>query len=243
MSGRGRTALAVWIGRTLGPPRFMVFLATLAATAVGWHFAFPAHAWRDALAMGFDLAAVVALATMLPMLRETDLARMKQRAGRDVANRGLALVLTAVVMLVVMATLTVELKGARSGHPLAIARMVGTLMLIWLFGNSVFTLHYAHAFYAPDKPAIDVIEHADVEAAHKSPRCDWAGGLDFPGTPEPQYSDFAYFAFTLGMTFQTSDTSITAPSLRRVVTLHSFVAFLFNIGIIAFSINALGGIS
>ena len=55
------------------------------------------------------------------------------------------------------------------------------------------------------------------------------------------YKDFAYFAFTLGMTFQTSDVSIRAAKLRHVVLLHSFGAFTFNIGVIAFTINALGG--
>lgn len=105
------------------------------------------------------------------------------------------------------------------------AKLVATLLLIWLFANSVYALHYAHAFYtaAPDGAGGD------------------QGGIDFPGTAEPSYGDFVYFAFTLGMTFQTSDVDITSGRIRSVALLQSFTAFLFNIGVIAFTINALGG--
>ena len=93
------------------------------------------------------------------------------------------------------------------------------LVLAWLFSNTVYALHYAHLAYG--------------DAA----KCN---GLSFPGTDEPLYWDFVYFAFTLGMTFQTSDVTISDQSLRRVVTLHSLAAFAFNIGVLAFTINVLG---
>ena len=64
--------------------------------------------------------------------------------------------------------------------------------------------------------------------------------LEFPGTTQPLYWDFVYFAFTLGMTFQTSDVAIKDERIRRVVILHSFTAFVFNIGVLAFTINVLG---
>jgi len=227
MARHQRTWLGAWVGRHIAPPRFAGFIAMLALFGPGWHAAFPAHGWRDALTVGFDIAAAITLLTMVPLLRETGLERMQHRAAHDDANARLALLLSMVLALVVMAAITVELKGARSGDAVAIVKLVATLLLVWLFGNSVFTLHYAHAYYAPAQPGGDTA---------------WTGGLDFPKTPQPEYGDFAYFAFTLGMTFQTSDTAVTSPALRRVVLLHSFFAFLFNIGIIAFSINALGGI-
>ena len=98
-----------------------------------------------------------------------------------------------------------------------------TLVLAWLFSNLVYTFHYAFLYY------------------RKGSGGDDHGGLTIPGQDEPDYWDFAYFAFTLGMTFQTSDVQITARPLRRVALLHGFVAFVFNIGVIAFTINALGG--
>jgi uncharacterized membrane protein len=65
-------------------------------------------------------------------------------------------------------------------------------------------------------------------------------GLDFPGTPEPDYWDFVYFAFTCGMAFATSDVQVTSKHMRRLVTVHSLAAFAFNIGVLAFTINVLG---
>jgi len=99
----------------------------------------------------------------------------------------------------------------------------GSVIFGWLTIHTMTALHYAHLYYSRD------------EAAGKD-----QGGLDFPDTPTPDYFDFAYFSFTLGMTFQTSDTAINSGRVRRIVTLHSFAAFVFNIGVIAFTINALG---
>ena len=101
--------------------------------------------------------------------------------------------------------------------------ILATLILCWLFGNFVYALHYAHMFYRQDE------EGADCR------------GIEMPGTAQPNYWDFVYFAFTLGMTFQTSDTSITSTRYRRVVIFHCFAGFVFNIGILAFTINVLGG--
>lgn len=215
--------MAARIGGAVLPPRFLAFLLLLVLGTVGWGVLFPAHVWQDRLAMGFDLAASLMLLSLVPLLGDHGAVAMRRRSAGNDANRALVLVLTTVVTLVVLAAVTVELKGARAGNPLAIARLVITLALIWLFGNSTYMLHYAHAFYAPDGKSGD------------------AGGITFPGTPHPSYSDFAYFAFTLGMTFQTSDVEITAPALRRAALLHCIAAFVFNIGVIAFSINALGG--
>jgi uncharacterized membrane protein len=64
-------------------------------------------------------------------------------------------------------------------------------------------------------------------------------GLRFPGTPEPLYWDFVYFAFTCGMAFATSDVEVTDPHIRKVVTFHCLAAFAFNIGVLAFTVNLL----
>jgi uncharacterized membrane protein len=69
---------------------------------------------------------------------------------------------------------------------------------------------------------------------------DDCGGIEMPGTKEPDYWDFVYFSFTLGMTFQTSDTAVTSGVFRRVIIFHCLAAFVFNIGVLAFTINVLG---
>ena len=68
-----------------------------------------------------------------------------------------------------------------------------------------------------------------------------AGGLEFPDCQEPDYWDFLYFSYTLGMTFQTSDVQITARRVRKVAIGQCLAAFVFNLGVLAFTINVLGG--
>ena len=210
------------IGNRLAPARFLVFLALLPAGFFAYRAAFGGHHWGDAVAMAFDAAAAMFLVSLVPLVRESDAAAMRAHAAGNDANRGLVLVLTTLVGFAVMGAIAGELPDARAGDRLAIAKLMGTLLLIWLFANSMFALHYAHVFYRQEGG-------------------DDVGGIKVPGTEAPDYADFAYFAFTLGMTFQTSDIEIGSRGLRRIVLLHCFTAFVFNIGVIAFAINALGG--
>jgi uncharacterized membrane protein len=219
----GETGKGSGIGNWLAPKRFLLFLAFIPAAFVAQRAAFGVQQWADTAAMAFDAAALVFLLSLAPLVRESDAAAMRAHAAGNDANRGLVLLLSTLVGFAVMGAIAGELPGARAGEPLTILKLLGTLLLIWLFANSMFALHYAHAFYARAKTGSD------------------SRGLDFPATNDPDYRDFAYFAFTLGMTFQTSDVQITSRRVRRVVLLHCFAAFVFNIGVIAFAINALGG--
>jgi len=212
------------IGNRLLPTRFLVFLVLLPAAFFAHRAAFGGGHWADSAAMAFDAAALVFLVSLAPLVRLSDAAVMRSHSAQNDANRGLVLVLTTLLTFAVLAAIGGELKGAQSGELPAIAKLVGTLLLIWLFANAVYALHYAHIYYSRASA-----DGGDV------------GGLKFPGTGTPDYRDFAYFAFTVGMTFQTSDVAITSPTLRHVVVLHSFGAFVFNIGVIAFTINTLGG--
>jgi uncharacterized membrane protein len=209
------------LGNRLAPPRFILFLILLTGGFFGFlHFS-PDRGLADAAAMGFDLASSAFLLSLLPLLRGGSVANMREQAAANDANRVLVLAITTIVTMVVLAAISGELPKASAGSREAMVKLVGTLLLTWLFANTVYALHYAHLFYSSR-------DGAD------------AGGIDFPGTKTPDYLDFAYFSFTLGMTFQTSDTEITARPIRRIATLHSFAAFVFNIGVIAFTINALG---
>jgi len=210
------------LGNRVAPARFIGFVVLLVAgfVAVRWGFG---DDWQDAAALAFDGAALCFLVSLAPLLRDSRADSMRRHAGENDANRLMVLVITSLLTVVVMIAVSGELSHVRGGDPFAAAKLVGTLLLIWLFANSVYALHYAHDFY------------------RRGGQGDDARGLDFPGTKTPTYPDFAYFAFTLGMTFQTSDVAVTAPRLRQVVILHSFAAFVFNIGVIAFTINVLGG--
>jgi uncharacterized membrane protein len=215
---------AMTVGNRIAPWRFLLFLGLLVGGFFAYRYAWPDAKPGEAAAIAFDGAAVVFLATLLPLLRGSSAEIMRAHAAENDANRALILIVTSVLTIVAMAAVSGELAGARGGHLLSIVKLVGTLLLIWLFANSVYALHYAHAYYTRNDET-----NEDV------------GGIDFPGTPMPGYDDFLYFSITLGMTFQTSDTNITSSGLRRIALLHSFAAFLFSIGLIAFTINVIGG--
>ncbi|KQM76824.1 hypothetical protein ASE70_08680 [Sphingomonas sp. Leaf22] len=207
------------LGQRIAPPRFVAFTA-VAVAAGCW--ALPAFGWRIGVPLAFDIAAIVFLLSCIPLLGATA-DRMRQAALRNDANRGLLLVLSAAIALVLLTAIAIELgqRGAPSAP--VVLLVVATLLLAWTFANTIYAVHYAHLFYTADPSGKD------------------SGGVDMPGTDEPDYWDFVYFAFTLGMTFQTSDVSITSRTMRRTVTGHCLMAFVFNLGVVAFSVNVLGG--
>ena len=207
------------IGNWFAPPRFIAFAAILIAAGA---FAIAHHGWRTGVMLGFDAAALVFLASCLPLLRHRA-DDMRRSARRNDANRFVLLVVTGAVTFVILAAVASELMQQGQKQPLSIAMIVATLALAWVFSNAIYTLHYAHLFYTAGKAGGD------------------SGGFTFPDTAEPNYWDFIYFAFCLGMTFQTSDVEVTQSRIRRVVTLHCVEAFVFNLGIVAFTINVLGG--
>ncbi len=205
------------LGTRIAPPRFLIFLALLVAAAAGLSFVLP----LDIAAMfGFDLAATVFLLSLIPLFLTgpEDADEIRARAAANDANRGVLLAVTGAVMAAILVTVGMEL-GNKDGANIPL--ILVTLTLAWLFSNTIYALHYAHLYYAKGTGG-------DLQ------------GIDFPKTPEPHYWDFVYFAFTLGMTFQTSDCAVTDMRMRKVVIAHSFAAFVFNLGVIAFTINVLG---
>lgn len=203
--------------------RFVLFLGVLALAAGARHYVQQAG-WADALAVGFDIAVIAFAASLWPLRRDHCAADMRRHAAENDANRGLMLVMTVVVSAVLMLAMIAELPQAQGGDPFAVVKLIGTLALSWLFTNLVFMLHYAHMFYGPGDSPETV-----------------AGGFEFPGTPEPDYWDFLYFAFTAGMSFAASDVDVTSKSVRKVLVLQSLLSFAFNIGALAFCINVLAG--
>ena len=209
-----RAAMPGGIGQWLAPPRFLLFIALFAGGA--WLWRALGHTLADSLDLGFDGAALVFLISLAPLFRQRcDSAAMRQQAARNDANRVVVLGITTLLTVVIMAAIAGELPhvghGAAGSRAIALAKVIGTLMLTWLFANMVYALHYAHLYYSAD-------ETIDGEAG--ADRC----GLDIPGGEDPDYLDFVYFAFTLGMTFQTADVNITGKAIRRIAILHGFAA-------------------
>ncbi|WP_343528790.1 DUF1345 domain-containing protein [Sphingomonas sp.] len=209
--------LQIHIGDRIAPPRFLVFALILVVSGA---LLVPSLGVTRGVLAGFDLATLLFLVSLVPLLRQGEAVKMRRRAARNDANRAVLLVFSGIVTFVILVAVGGELRGRSS--TVTIALVVGTLILTWLFSNIVYALHYAHLYYSAD-------EDGD------------AGGLQFPDTAEPDYWDFLYFSVTLGMTFQTSDVSIASRRMRRVVTGQCLAAFVFNLGVIAFTVNVLGG--
>ena len=141
----GRHRLNVWGMWLCGAGVALLPLGFLA-----WRLIDPGSSWQDALAMGFDLAAAVFLLSLLPLLRDFSVAEMRRHADQNDANRTLVLLLSTVLAAVVMAAISGELQAARAGAHAAMAKLLITLALAWLFANAVYGLHYAHSFYIGD---------------------------------------------------------------------------------------------
>ncbi|MDE2412751.1 MAG: DUF1345 domain-containing protein [Sphingomonadales bacterium] len=218
-----RRRWAVALGTKVAPARFLLFAVLMVGVAIIWQVAHAAPA-GDALVIGFDVGAVAFMVSLHSLLREHSAPTMRRRAAENDANRALVLLLTAATSLAILAAISSELPAAKQGQPLAIVKLVGTLALSWAFTNLIFMLHYAHMHYMPRPDG-----SGDL------------GGFDFPGTPQPDYWDFLYFAFTAGMSFAASDVNVTRGAVRRVVVWHCLLSFVFNIGVLAFSINVLAG--
>ena len=101
--------------------------------------------------------------------------------------------------------------------PIAIAGM----LFSWFLIHTTFALRYAHIYYG---------HHETKPNTH-------AGGLEFPEDEQPDYLDFAYFSFVLGMTFQVSDVQITSKRFRKMAMFHGLISFGFNTIMIALTIN------
>ncbi len=101
---------------------------------------------------------------------------------------------------------------------------IAGMILSWFLIHTIFTLRYAHIFYGDDE---DKNSHA--------------AGLEFPGDKKPDYLDFAYFSFVLGMTFQVSDVEITSKRLRKLAMWHGLLSFGYNTIMIALTINLIAG--
>lgn len=132
--------------------------------------------------------------------------------------------LFAVGFLYINKTVVVE----RSHFFIHLLMSLVAVICSWMLVHTVFGLRYAHTYYGdPDGPG--------------GPKSH-AGGLQFPGDREPDYMDFAYFSFTIGMTFQVSDVVITSRDFRSLVLVHGMLSFGFNTVILALTLNTVSAL-
>lgn len=183
------------------------------------------------LLIAADGGALVFLTAVWVMMASATPEGMRRRAELEDEGRYTVLVLSVAVAIAILLTIVFELHGIKNLPPrltaLHVALAAGTILLSWFFMNTIFALHYAHGYYGDADPSSD----------YKP-----VGGLAFPGQPEPDYWDFMYFSFVVGMTFQVSDVQIEDHGLRRGVLAHGVLAFFFNVIIVALTINIVAGL-
>ncbi len=192
---------------------FLVLLTTLLGAGIGL---------ARGMLFAFDASVLIFLGGVIVMFGRSPASAIRARVARQDAGRWGVLWSSVVVCAVAVVALGTELHASRNGFGVeGIVLAAASLVLSWCFLNTMFGLHYAHEYYR-DAPASET-------------------ALEFPGTDEPDYWDFMYFAFVLGMTFQVSDVSIRRRGVRRVALVHGIIAFFFDVFILALSVNVVAG--
>jgi len=165
--------------------------------------------------MGWCAGVVAYLAVDIWIASRATAKTMRARAEAVDQGRITILIISTGAAVASLAAILINMAQAKgtADSGLAAALAAVTVLLSWIFVHTVFAFTYAHDFY---------------KGGH---------GLVFPKTPEPDYWDFAYFAFVIGATAQVSDVSITSPSIRRLALAHGVIAFFFNTAILAFGVN------
>ncbi|MDO3627899.1 DUF1345 domain-containing protein [Mucilaginibacter sp. BT774] len=139
----------------------------------------------------------------------------------------LFVIIASIVSLVAIVFLLKSSKGHASGVASHVLLAMAAVIVSWTLVHTIFTMRYAHLYY-------------DTNKDDGTPRK--GGGLQFPDELEPDYLDFAYFSFVIGMTFQVSDVEISSRLIRRHALVHSLISFAFNTTIVALSINVISGL-
>ncbi|HSX31936.1 MAG TPA: DUF1345 domain-containing protein [Candidatus Saccharimonadales bacterium] len=181
-----------------------------------------AHLTRYAALAGWDIAAVVYILLVFSTVLRFDQATTKSHAVRENPGRVVsdALLLAASLASLFAVGLLVVQSANSAGLERTIAIAVGLVSVVvsWAVVHTTFVLNYARQYYGEPE-----------------------GGIDF-GKQKPTYLDFVYLAFTIGMTFQTSDTPLQTSLLRSTVLKHALLSYVFGTAVIAATINFLVGL-
>ncbi|WP_423182906.1 DUF1345 domain-containing protein [Arthrobacter sp. NyZ413] len=196
--------------------RFLVMIAAGIATAVAtgiW------GEWIYAPAAGWAVAAAVYSVSVWTAITPMKADETASHATEEDPRRPTSDLLILLAAIGSLAAFVLVMFGAKDAHGidkfmLALLALVGA-SASWLLVHTLFTLRYAEIYYTQTPPA----------------------GISFNQDQPPQYTDFAYMAFSLGMTYQVSDTSITTREMRSAALRHSLLAYVFGVGILATTIN------
>lgn len=207
-------------GRGLTRVKLYIALAAGVVVAVVTSFFDVVH---HAIIAGWATACLVYVVWVWSTVWRMDAKDTKSHAtledpGRRVAD--LVLLIAALASVVAVVWVLVDARSLKGGAQLGVALLaVVSVALSWLLVHTLYTLRYARIYYRRD------------------------GGVDFNQEEPPQYSDFAYLALTLGMTFQVSDTNISSSYLRRTILGHTLLSYVFGTVIVAATVNLVAGLT
>jgi uncharacterized membrane protein len=179
--------------------------------------------WTVGLTGGWGAAALLTVATTWLRIGSMNADGTARHAKAEDYSRPVADLMVLGASVASLISVGFALVQARhhsgTGKGLLIALAVAVVAVSWLAVHLVFTVRYGDLYYAdPD------------------------GGVDFNQQERPDYRDFVYFALTIGMTFQVSDTTITSKAVRRQATRHALLSYLFGAVIVALAINTVASL-
>jgi uncharacterized membrane protein len=184
----------------------------VAAAIVAWFVP-----WQITALTGWIVSAGVFSAWILLGVARLDPSATQRVAMREDDSRSAADIVLLLASLFSLLGVATALLGAskQSGGVQAWTASIALLSVAvaWLAVQLVFTLRYAHMYYSD------------------------GGGIDFNQQEKPDYRDFAYVAFTLGMTYQVSDTAVSSKRIRGTMTKHGLLSYVFGVGVIATMVN------
>jgi uncharacterized membrane protein len=174
--------------------------------------------------LGWDGMAVAWLALIIPAVYPLNAERTARRAVEEDPTRPVAdVLLLAAATASLVAVGVVLVRAAHSqgmDRALQVALGIGSVVVSWALVHTTYILRYAQLYYSgPD------------------------GGVNFNQDEPPDYADFAYLAFTIGMTFQVSDTALNNRGIRRAALRHALLSYLFGTVIVAATVNLIAGLS
>ncbi|MCU1402853.1 MAG: hypothetical protein JWM70_1177 [Microbacteriaceae bacterium] len=180
--------------------------------------------WVYAPTVGWAVAALVYSSWVWIVISGLDADQTAKLASREDPTRGVSDLLVILLSLASLFSLGIILVQANAAQGALEAVLAGlavvSVALSWILLHTLFTLHYARIYYT-----------------------DGGKGVNFNQKEPPRYSDFAYLAFTIGMTFQVSDTNITTHRERSTALQHALLSFVFGSVILATTINLVAGLS
>lgn len=167
----------------------------------------------------WDFGVLIYLAAVFAMMAQSPWSEIANHADAQDEGAFAIFILTVFAGMASLAAIFMELAAAdRAGehYGRAVVFGIATVIISWVFIHTIFAVHYAYEYYRDN---------------------DCAGGLKFPDDDKPDYWDFMYFAFVLGMTFQVSDVAINAKWIRRVAMVHGILSFFYTTAVVALSVN------